>query len=31
LEVFKVVGDRIGRIDNIGLMMQGVMSLGVTH
>ena len=31
LEVFRVVGDEIGRSDDIGLMMQGVMSLGVSH
>jgi len=30
-EVFKVVGGRIVRIDNIGLMMQGVASLGFVH
>lgn len=30
-EVFKVVGGRIVRIDNIGLMMQGVTSLGFVH
>ncbi len=30
-EVFKVVGGRIVRIDNIGLMMQGVVTLGFTH
>jgi hypothetical protein len=30
-EVFKVVGGRIVRIDNIGLMMQGVTSLGFIH
>jgi hypothetical protein len=30
-EVFKVVGGRIVRIDNIGLMMQGVTTLGFTH
>ena len=27
-EVFKVIGGRIVRIDNIGLMMQGVATLG---
>ena len=30
-EVFKVIGGRIVRIDNIGLMMQGVTTLGFTH
>jgi hypothetical protein len=30
-EVFKVVGGRIVRIDNIGLMMQGVSTLGFAH
>jgi hypothetical protein len=30
-EVFKVVGGRIVRIDNIGLMMQGVSTLGFVH
>ena len=30
-EVFKVVGGRIVKIDNIGLMMEGVESLGFTH
>jgi hypothetical protein len=30
-EVFKVVGGRIVRIDNIGLVMQGVSSLGFVH
>lgn len=30
-EVFKVVGGRIVRIDNIGLMMQGVVTLGFAH
>jgi hypothetical protein len=30
-EVFKVVGGRIVRINNIGLMMQGVSTLGFTH
>ncbi len=30
-EIFKVVGGRIVRIDNIGLMMQGVTTLGFTH
>ena len=30
-EVFKVVGGRIVRIDNIGLMMQGVTTLGFSH
>ena len=30
-EVFKVVEGRIVRIDNIGLMMQGVTSLGFVH
>lgn len=30
-EVFKVVGGRIVRIDNIGLMMKGVISLGFIH
>ncbi len=30
-EVFKVVSGRIVRIDNIGLMMQGVVTLGFTH
>jgi len=30
-EVFKVVGGKIVRIDNIGLMMQGVTTLGFVH
>jgi hypothetical protein len=30
-EVFKVVNGRIVRIDNIGLMMQDVSSLGFVH
>jgi hypothetical protein len=30
-EVFKVVGGKIVKIDNIGLMMQGVTTLGFTH
>ena len=30
-EVFKVVGGRIVRIDNIGLMMRGVATLGFVH
>lgn len=30
-EIFKVVRGKIVRIDNIGLMMQGVASLGFTH
>ncbi len=30
-EVFKVVGTRIVRIDNIGVMMKGVSSLGFIH
>jgi hypothetical protein len=30
-EVFKVVGGRIVRIDNIGVMMKGVSSLGFVH
>jgi hypothetical protein len=30
-EVFKVVGGRIVKIDNIGLMLQGVTTLGFTH
>jgi hypothetical protein len=30
-EVFKVVDGRIVRIDNIGLMVQGVTSLGFVH
>ena len=30
-EVFKVVGGRIVRIDNIGVMMTGVSSLGFVH
>jgi hypothetical protein len=30
-EVFKVVGGRIERIDNIGLMMEGVTTLGFVH
>lgn len=30
-EVFKVIGGRIVRIDNIGLMMQGVSTLGFVH
>jgi len=30
-ELFKVVGGRIVRIDNIGLMIQGVTSLGFSH
>jgi hypothetical protein len=30
-EVFKVINGRIVRIDNIGLMMQGVASLGFVH
>jgi hypothetical protein len=30
-EVFKVVGGRIVKIDNIGLMMEGVETLGFTH
>jgi hypothetical protein len=29
--VFKVVGGRIVKIDNIGLMMQGVATLGFVH
>lgn len=30
-EVFKVVGGKIVKIDNIGLMMQGVTTLGFVH
>jgi hypothetical protein len=30
-EVFKVVGGKIVKIDNIGLMMQGVTTLGFSH
>jgi hypothetical protein len=30
-ELFKVVGGRIVKIDNIGLMMEGVETLGFTH
>jgi hypothetical protein len=30
-EVFKVVGGRIVKIDNIGLMMEGVTTLGFVH
>ena len=30
-EVFKVIGGRIVRIDNIGVMMQGVTTLGFVH
>ena len=30
-EIFKVAGGRIVRIDNIGLMMQGVSTLGFAH
>lgn len=30
-EIFKVVGSRIVKIDNIGIMMQGVTTLGFTH
>ena len=30
-EVFKVVGGRIVRIDNIGVMLQGVATLGFVH
>ena len=30
-EVFKVVGGKIVKIDNIGLMMQGVATLGFAH
>ena len=30
-EVFKVVGGRIVRIDNIGLLMRGITSLGFVH
>jgi len=30
-EVFKVVGGKIVKIDNIGLMMQGVTTLGFAH
>jgi hypothetical protein len=30
-EVFKVIGGRITRVDNIGLMMEGVATLGFTH
>jgi hypothetical protein len=30
-EVFKVVGGRIVKIDNIALMMEGVETLGFTH
>ena len=30
-EVFKVVGGKIVRIDNVGLMMQGVATLGFIH
>lgn len=30
-EVFKVVGGRIVRIDNVGVMMTGVTSLGFVH
>ncbi len=30
-EVFNVVSGRIVRIDNIGIMMQGVATLGFTH
>jgi hypothetical protein len=30
-EVFKVIGGKIVKVDNIGLMMQGVTTLGFTH
>ncbi len=30
-EVFKVVGGKIVKIDNIGLMMRGVATLGFAH
>lgn len=30
-EVFKVIGGKIVRVDNIGLMMQGVTTLGFIH
>jgi hypothetical protein len=30
-EIFKVVGGRVVRIDNIGVMMQGVATLGFVH
>jgi hypothetical protein len=30
-EIFKIVGGRIVRIDNIGLMIDGVATLGFTH
>ena len=30
-EVFKIVSGRIVRVDNIGLMMQGVATLGFIH
>ena len=30
-EVFRVVGRKIVRIDNTGLMMQGVATLGFIH
>jgi hypothetical protein len=30
-EIFKVVQGRIVRVDNIGLMMQGVTTLGFIH
>lgn len=30
-EIFKVVSGKIVRIDNIGLMVQGVRTLGFTH
>jgi hypothetical protein len=29
--LFKVVGGRIVKIDNIGLMVQGLTTLGFTH
>jgi hypothetical protein len=30
-EIFKVVAGRIVKIDNIGLMMEGVSTLGCIH
>jgi hypothetical protein len=30
-EIFKVVGGRIVKIDNIGLLLQGIETLGFTH
>jgi hypothetical protein len=31
LEALEVVGGKVVRIDNVGLMVQGVATLGFTH